>query len=807
MLSIYGLLEKLREHQLFAKLSKCSFWQRKIGFLGHVVSEAGVAVDPEKIIAITEWPTPKSATEIRSFLGLPGYYRKFVKGFASIAKPTTQLTGKDVKFVWTDECSKSLTELKRQLTDTPVLVLPRPGIPYEVYTDASGTGLGCVLMQDGHVIAYASHQLRPHEVNYPTHDLELAAIVFALKILRSYLYGEKVQILTDHQSLKYIFTQVDLNLRQRRWMELLADYNLDITYHPGKANHVADALSRRRSDVSGTKDVQELTGTIASLRLCAITSDGETAGLDALEQADLPWRIRRVQDDDEALVKQIEIQSIGYHTALSGMYMYRNRVCVPDDKLLRKEILQQAHNSRFSIYPENTKMYKDLKRYYHWTGMKKDVATFVSQCQTCQMVKAEHQVPSGLLQNLPLPEWKWDMVTMDFVTGLPTTLGGRNAIWVIVDRLTKSAHFIAIKKTDGADQLAQIYLREIVRLHGVPVSIVSDRDTKFTSAFWKAFQKALGTKVHMSTAYHPQTNGQSESTIQTLEDMLRACVLDWEGNWGKYLPLAEFAYNNSYHSSIEMAPYEALYGRACRTPLCWTEVGERRDLDPAMVQETVEQVEMLKSRLKVAHDRQKSYADKRHKDLEFQVGDLVYLKMRTFQGGSKTRKLKKLKPRFMGPYPILERIGAVAYRLGLSAELSDFHDVFHVSVLRKVVREPELILQQPPRDLGKNLSALCQPVQILDRQVKAVQGMMTSFVRVRWERDGIHEETWETETQMRIDYPGLFEDGIGQLVQEPNSGSNSLLVGENCNDPIPSPVTLARQSPLVLQETLGDSNI
>ena len=391
------VLDKLREHQLFAKLSKCSFWQRKIGFLGHVISEAGVAVDPEKITAISEWPTPKTATEIRSFLGLAGYYRKFVKDFASIAKPMTRLTGKDTKFDWTDACMESFTELKRKLTDTPVLVLPRPGVPYEVYTDASGTGLGCVLMQDGHVIAYASRQLRPHEVNYPTHDLELAAVVFALKIWRSYLYGEKVQILTDHQSLKYIFTQADLNLRQRRWMELLADYNLDIMYHPGKANQVADALSRRMNDVSGTKEVQELTGTLASLRLCAVTAKGETTGLEALEHAYLLWRMRRAQDIDYTLVKEIEIESIGYHTALSGMYMYRNRVCVPDDKLLRKEILQQAHNSHFPIHPENTKMYRDLKRYYHWPAMKKNVATFVSQCQTCQMVKDEHQVPSGLL--------------------------------------------------------------------------------------------------------------------------------------------------------------------------------------------------------------------------------------------------------------------------------------------------------------------------------------------------------------------------------------------------------------------------
>ncbi|KAF8105196.1 hypothetical protein N665_0162s0071 [Sinapis alba] len=223
------------------------------------------------------------------------------------------------------------------------------------------------------LIAYASRQLRPHEVNYPTHDLELAAVVFALKIWRSYLYGENVQILTDHQSLKYIFSQADLNMRQRRWMELLADYDLDITYHPGKTNHVTNALSRRRSDVSGTKEVHELTG------------------LEALEQSDLLWRIREARGNDKAVCKQIEIESIGYHTSVSRMYMYQKRVCVPNDRLLQKGILQQAHHLRLSIHPGNTKMYMDLKRYYHWHGMKKDVATFISQCQMCQMVKAEHQ--------------------------------------------------------------------------------------------------------------------------------------------------------------------------------------------------------------------------------------------------------------------------------------------------------------------------------------------------------------------------------------------------------------------------------
>ncbi|XP_056860103.1 uncharacterized protein LOC130508557, partial [Raphanus sativus] len=230
------VLEKLREQQLFAKLSKCSFWQKSIGFLGHIVSEEGVSVDPEKIKCIQEWPRPKNATEVRSFLGLAGYYRKYVKGFASVAQPMTQLTGKDVKFIWSEACEKSFEALKNMLTSAPVLVLPEEDQPYVVYTDASITGLGCVLTQNGKVIAYASRQLRKHEGNYPTHDLEMAAVVFALKIWRSYLYGAKVQILTDHKSLKYIFTQPELNLRQRRWMEFVADYDLDIAYHPGKAN-------------------------------------------------------------------------------------------------------------------------------------------------------------------------------------------------------------------------------------------------------------------------------------------------------------------------------------------------------------------------------------------------------------------------------------------------------------------------------------------------------------------------------------------------------------------------------------------
>ena len=228
--------------------------------------------------------------------------------------------------------------------------------------------------------------------------------------------------------------------------------------------------------------------------------------------------------------------------------------------------MEEAHSSAYAMHPRSTKMYHTLRKHYWWKGMKKDVAEFVSRCLICQQVKAEHQRPAGLLQSLLIPQWKWEKTTMDFVVGLPRCQSGYDEIWVIVDRLTKSAHFLPMKNSDSIEKFAELYVKEIVRLHGTPVSIVSDRDPWFTSRFWPSLHRALGTRLHFSTAFHPQTDGQSERTIQTLEDMLRACVLEFKGIWDRHLPLMEFSYNNSYQSSIEMAPYEALYGRLGLVP-------------------------------------------------------------------------------------------------------------------------------------------------------------------------------------------------------------------------------------------------
>jgi len=347
---------------------------------------------------------------------------------------------------------------------------------------------------------------------------------------------------------------------------------------------------------------------------------------------------------------------------------------------------------------------------------------------------------------------------MDFIVGLPKTAKGHTVIWVIVDRLTKSAHFIPGKSTFSVSKWAQIYVREVVRLHGVPVSIVSDRDPRFTSNFWKSLQTALGTRLDFSTAFHPQTDGQTERLNQVLEDMLRACALDFPGSWDSHLHLMEFAYNNSYQATIGMAPFEALYGKSCRSPVCWDEIGERRLLGPELVQLTNEAIRRIRARMQTAQSRQKSYADVRRRDLEFEVGEKVFLKVAPMKGVLRFGKKGKLSPRFIGPFEILERVGPVAYRLALPPSLSAVHNVFHVSMLRKYIADPSHVIDFEPLQLSKDLSYEEKPVQILAREVKVLRNREIALVKVLWQNHLREEATWEREDEMRAKHPELFQE-------------------------------------------------
>nr|GEY04825.1 putative reverse transcriptase domain, ribonuclease H-like domain, aspartic peptidase domain protein [Tanacetum cinerariifolium] len=329
-------------------------------------------------------------------------------------------------------------------------------------------------------------------------------------------------------------------------------------------------------------------------------------------------------------------------------------------------------------------MYHDLKKLYWWPNMKAIIAEYVGKCSTCYGVKAKCQMPSGLLVQPEIPMWKWERITMDFITELPKTLNGYDTIWVIVDHLTKSTHFIPTRAIDSMETLTRLYIKEIVSRHGMPISIISDHNSHFTSRFWQSLQNDLGTQLDMSTTYHPKTDGQSERTIQTLEDMLRACVIDFGKGWDRHLPLIEFSYNNNYHASIKAAPFEALYRQKCRSPVCWAEVGDIQLTGPEIIHETTEKIVQIHQRLQAARDRQRSYANIR-------------------------------------PFKILERIGPVAYKLELPEELSNIHNTFYVSNLKKCLSDESLIIPMKELQLDDKLNFVEEPVEIMDREIKQLK--------------------------------------------------------------------------------------
>ena len=327
---------------------------------------------------------------------------------------------------------------------------------------------------------------------------------------------------------------------------------------------------------------------------------------------------------------------------------------------------------------------------------------------------------------------------------------------MIVDRLTKVSHFLPIRQNQSIEALAHLYVEEIVKLHGIPRTIVSDRDPRFTSRVWKQIQAELGTELKFSSAFHPQTDGQSERTIQTVEDMLRACSLSWKSQWDKHLPLVEFSYNNSYHASIRMAPFEALYGRPCRSPLHWQELGDSKLIESDLIQECTDKIKVIQENMKVAQQRQKQYADKRRKVLEFDDGDHVFLKVSPTKGVFRFGKRGKLKPRYIGPFQINSRVGRAAYQLALPPELARVHDVFHVSLLRKYVHDPSHVIDHHPLKIHQDLSYEEEPIQVVDFKTKQLRNKVIPLVKVLWRHGSMEECTWESEQDMRAKYPDLF---------------------------------------------------
>ncbi|GJT14046.1 putative reverse transcriptase domain-containing protein [Tanacetum coccineum] len=581
---------------------------------------------------------------------------------------------------------------RQKLCSAPILVLPEGSEDFIVYYDASIKGLGAVLMQREKVIAYASCQLEIHKKNYMTHDLELGAVVFSLNLWRHYLYETKCMVFTDHK-------------------KLLSDYDCEIRYHPGKANVVADALSRKEREPP--LKVRALVMTIGlNLPKQILDAHTEARKPENIKNEDVGGMlVENSKDPEKFRTEKLEPRA-------NGTLCFNGKSWLPCYGNLRT-VIKQRYQSKYSIHPE-------------------------------------HQRPSGLLVQTDIPQWKWDNITMDFITKLPKSSQGYDTIWVIVNRLTKSVIFVPMRETDPMDKLARMYLKEVVTRHGIPLSIICDRDPRFASNFWRSLQNALGTSLDMSTAYHPQIDGQSKRTIQTLEDMLCACAIDFGKGWVNHLPLVEFSYNNSYHASIKAAPFEALYGRKCRSPICWAEVGEVQLTGPEIVQETTEKIVQIKQRMQAARDRQKSYADLKRKPMEFQVGDKVMLKVSPWKGVVRFGKRGKLNPRYVGPFKVLEKVGEVAYKLELPEELSRVHNTFHVSNLKKCYADEPLAVPLDGLHFDDKLQFVEEPIEIMDREVKWLRQSRIPIVKVRWNSRIGPEFTWEHEDQYRKKYPHLF---------------------------------------------------
>ncbi|GJY29808.1 putative reverse transcriptase domain-containing protein [Tanacetum coccineum] len=472
------ILELLKKERLYAKFSKCDFWLDSVQFIGYVIDHNGVHVDPAKIEAIRNWAAPTTPTKVRQFLGLAVYYHRFIKCFSLIYKLLTKLTQKHKKYEWGKEEEEAFQTQKKKLCSAPILALPKGTEDFVLYCDASLKGYGAVLMQWENEIVYASRQLKTHEENYSTHDLELGAVVFVLRLWRHYFYGTKCMVFTDHKSLQYILNRKELNMRQHRWIELLSDYDCEIRYHPGKANVVADALSRKERN--------------RPLRVRALMMTVHN---------DLPKQILKAQKEAMKKKKNVKAENLRrlikqiFEFYPDGTRCFRNRVWLSQFGGLRDLIMHESYKYKYSIHPGSDKMYQDLKMLYWWPNMKADIATYI-------------------------------------------------------------------------------------------LEIASE-----------------GTNLDMSTAYHPQMDGRKEKIIQTLEDMLRACVIDFGSSWDRHFPLVEFSYNNSYHASIKGAPYKALYEEKYRSPVCWSEAGDSQLTGLELIQETTEKIIQIKNRLLTARSR------------------------------------------------------------------------------------------------------------------------------------------------------------------------------------------------------------
>ena len=729
-----AVFQELRDNKLYVNGKKSEFFLQEIQYLGHIISKDGIRMDPEKLRIIEEWPQPKNLHELCSFIGMCSYYRRFIQKFSIIAGPLHDLTKKKVKFQWTARENNAFLMLKEKLMSKPVLVLPDLTKPFEVECDACGDCLGAVLQQEGHAIAYESRCLNEQERVLGIYEKELLAVIHALDSWKHYLLGTPFIIRTDHQSIKYFMTQTKLSDKQMRWANFLSQFHFHIAHIPGKHNLVADALSRRpQANAVSVAYHNDLTSMVD-----AYATDPDFA--------DVMSALATGKTQDPFTLKD-------------GFLLNGSRLCVT--QALREKVMQESHAPPYAGHRGIQATTHAIETYFYWPSMKHDIQVYVSQCMMCQKVKYDRGKQVGLLQPLPIPDAPWESISMDFIFGLPKSIHGNMGIRTIVDRFSKQAHFIPVKKTIKPYHMATLFVSNIFKYHGLPKSIVSDRDPRMTSLFWKGLFENLGTRLNFSSAYHPQTDGQSEIVNSTILDLLKSYVneVDQRNQWEKYLPLVEYAYNNTVHTSTGKSPFEIIEGRSKVPPIL--RMHQKIFAANEYVRDLQTSFQKIKDTIQVSQQKQKLAVDKHRRPLKFKEDDWILLKFskarlrhtsgKDWQGKNSGHQkfYAKLARRYYGPFQVQECINETAYRLKLPSHWQ-IHNAFHVSLLKPFKGSPptEPLNEDPPE--FDELEEILLPEAILKHDDKLLRnGKTLRKYLVKFRNYSFDDAKWMMEPQLK----------------------------------------------------------
>ncbi|QRW21158.1 Retrotransposable element Tf2 protein [Rhizoctonia solani] len=734
---VHEVLRRLMDNQLFCKASKCTFHVTSVEYLGIIVSDKGFSLDKLKIQAVQEWPTPTKVKEVQSFLGFANFLRRFVANFSHLARPLHNLVKKDTPWKWEAREQEAFQSLKDAITNAPVLCHANPTRPYFLETDASGAALGSILSQrqeDGclHPLGFLSESFKGAEQNYNTHDKELLAIIRSFEYWRIFLEGtlHPITVFTNHRNLEYWKESRTFNRRHAQWHLLLAGYNFQIIYCPGKQSGKPDALSRRLDHANIPPAAQTMLLDLVFANVALVTLEKE-----------LQRQIEASLDQDKSLEEILQFlqnqskappsikRAFKDYKMEAGLLFYQGQIVVPDVGTLRTDLLHIFHDSALAGHPGRQRTLELVSRNYYWPGICADTYWHVDSCETCQWIR-KPKYASIPPEPLELPNRPWQHVSYNMIVDLPKD-GTCNSILVIIDSFTKYGIFVKCSKKLKAPELAELFLEHVWKQHGMPEKTILDRGRVFNNKFLKALYKRLGIDPHFSSAYHPQSNGQTERVNPSIKHFLRAYSGINQRDWTKWLPMAEFAYNNAVHSSTGKTPFKALYGwEPTLTPSnVPTDVPEADDLAQTMEAQWKEVESALRQ------SKQRMTAGKDGSPTEFKIGEEAWL-------DAKNVNLKTLSPKLteqrLGPFKVIEKISDRAYRLELPPTMR-IHNVFYIGLLSKVKRDKKRAFENHP-----------PPVTVEGEEEYEVEGITNAeerdgkwFFRVKWKGYGSKENTWE----------------------------------------------------------------